>query len=426
MKILWINGGLHPKAARAIGAQEGVTCGWLESMLDGLKEIDRECEYCVLCLDYRKFDVFVDGVRYISFGERGKAYYNKIPKKIQQRVKYFISEVDPDVIHVQGTEYYYGCFDADVYCSKPVVVSLQGLLNGCHVHYTGGLSPKEVWWTKFNLRLLRYGSTLFRDQTFWREKRSVQEERIIQQHRFFIGRTEWDKAWVHYFNPNAVYFYVNETLRRPFFLIRRSPQGVRKHSIYCSAAAGYPLKGVHWLMRAIASLKPLFPDIQLRIVASADGLSSKRSLIARLKDCSYHAYLRRLMKYLGIEDNVVALPPLSADKVADELKMAELFVLPSLCENSPNSLGEAMLVGTPCIATFVGGIPSILKDGVEGRLVPSGDPAALASAIRHWFLHPEEAEACVESARETALARHDAKKNAEDTMKVYRSVIGNV
>jgi glycosyltransferase involved in cell wall biosynthesis len=83
-----------------------------------------------------------------------------------------------------------------------------------------------------------------------------------------------------------------------------------------------------------------------------------------------------------------------------------------------------MLVGTPSIATFVGGVPSILKDGEEGKLVPSGDPAALAGAIQRWFLHPEEAEACVEPARATALRRHNPKINAEATLAVYREIAG--
>ena len=424
MRILWFNGGLLPRAVEALGGARAVTSGWLGSMQDALLDLDPTLEMCALCLDHRPCDIKVGNVRYVSFGEKGKTWYKKVPRNIELQCKRVIEEFNPDVIHVQGTEYFYGCMSEDVYCGKPVVVSLQGILSAYHIQFTGGLSPKETWWTKFNLRLLKYGATFWREQTFWREKRATQEERVFRRQRYFIGRTEWDEAWVRYFNPHAQYFHVNETLREPFYHVRRDRRGIKLHTIYCSAAAGYALKGAHWLLRAVASLKGEFPDIELRIVAAKDKLDKNRSLVAKLKDDAYGMYLRRLVRDLGIENNVVALPALPADGVAEELKSAELFVLPSLCENSPNSLGEAMLVGTPSIATFVGGTPSILKDGVEGKLVPSGDPAALAGAIRRWFLHPEEAAACVEPARVTALVRHDGRKNAEDTLRVYQEIAG--
>ena len=422
MRILWFNGGLHPIACRAMGWSGGNTCGWLESMLQGLLEVDSANEYCVMCLDRRHCDITIGRVRYVSFGGLAKTYYDKIPKEILKQCKQVIEEFNPDIIHVQGAEYFFGCMPPEIYCGKPVVVSLQGLIGGYHPHFTGGLSPKETWWTKFNLRLLKNRSTLLWDQTFWREKRAVQESRVIRQQQYFIGRTEWDRAWVDYYHPHATYFHVNETLRDPFYVIRRNPDKIKRHTIYCGAAAGYALKGAHWLIRAIAALKADYPDIQLRVAAANDKLGPSRSFRDRLRDDSYSMYLRWLIRSLGVENEIVPLPSLSAEKVAQELACAELFVLPSLCENSPNSLGEAMLVGTPCIATYVGGTPSVLKDGIEGKLVPSCDPASLAAAIRHWFDSPEEAEKGVGTARAVALQRHDAKVNAHATLDVYRRI----
>jgi glycosyltransferase involved in cell wall biosynthesis len=242
-------------------------------------------------------------------------------------------------------------------------------------------------------------------------------------HKYFIGRTEWDKAWTEFYNHKATYFHVNETLRAPFYAAQRIRSKICRYTIYCGAASSYPLKGAHWLFRAIASLKEEFPNIQLRIAAAKGRLSTNRSMWERLKDDAYAMYLRRLIRELGIEKNIMLLPALSAEAVAEELKTCELFVLPSLCENSPNSLGEAMLVGTPSIATYVGGTPSILKDGIEGKLVPSGDAAALASAIRHWFRCPDDADACVAPAREVAIERHNAEKNVRETLTVYREII---
>ena len=419
MRVLWINFGLLPDACNVIGCRADCGSGWLPSMLSALLVADPSMECCVLSLDWRKCDVVLGRVRYVSFGGPSIHFtYKSIPQDIQRRVKSVILDFNPDIIHVQGTEYFYGCFPPEVYCGKPVVISIQGLLSGIHPHYMGGISAKELRGTNWNARFFVKGRTMLSEQTAWREGRAAQEQKVIRQQQNFIGRTAWDRDVIQFYNPHARYFTVNENLRAPFFAARRNVNAVKRHSIYCGAAASTAFKGAHWLIRAVAALKGEFPDIELRI-AAADGLHAPKGLKMLMMDQSYHAYVRRLIGTLGVEGHIVALPILSAEEVVEELSQAELFVLPSMCENSPNSLCEAMLVGTPSIATFVGGVPSILKDGVEGKLVPPGDPAALAGAIRRWFLHSEEAEACVGPARATALKRHDAKTNAEATLAVY-------
>ena len=411
-----------PAACEAKGYEKRNSCGWLESMIDALLRADSMLELCLMGWDSRPCDIQIGRVRYVSFAESGLTWYSKIPLRFQQKAQRLIKEFNPDLIHVQGTEYFYGCFPQEVYCGKPVVVSIQGLISGIHPHYMGGISPRELRGTNWNARFFLKGRTLLSEQTTWREGRAVQEQKVLRQQSNFIGRTSWDRDVIHFYNPTARYFMVNENLRPPFFTVRRTAQTVKRHSIYCSAAASTALKGAHWLIRAVSALKSEFPDIELRI-AAASGLHSPKGLKGLLLDQSYQSYLRRLIKEWDVGKHIVALPSLPAEKVAEELQRAELFVLPSMCENSPNSLGEAMLVGTPSIATFVGGVPSILKDGVEGKLVPSGDPAALAGAIRRWFTHPEEAEASIKPARATALKRHDTKTNAEATLAVYRELV---
>ena len=68
--------------------------------------------------------------------------------------------------------------------------------------------------------------------------------------------------------------------------------------------------------------------------------------------------------------------------MARELTRSHAFVISSYIENSPNSLAEAMLVGMPCVASFVGGIPSMVDDGRTGLLYPVDDVALLAAQIR--------------------------------------------
>ena len=105
MRILWLNSGLLPRAVEALGDAKSVTSGWLGSMQEALLQIDSTLEMCALCLDHRPCDVKIGNVRYVSFGERGKTWYKKVPRSIELQCKRVIEEFSPDVIHVQGRMY---------------------------------------------------------------------------------------------------------------------------------------------------------------------------------------------------------------------------------------------------------------------------------------------------------------------------------
>jgi glycosyltransferase involved in cell wall biosynthesis len=81
-------------------------------------------------------------------------------------------------------------------------------------------------------------------------------------------------------------------------------------------------------------------------------------------------------------DRVRFLGSRPRDEVLEILRDADLVVLSSRWENFPHVLVEALAVGTPVVATAVGGVPEIVEDGVNGLLVPPDDPDALAAALR--------------------------------------------
>jgi glycosyltransferase involved in cell wall biosynthesis len=79
------------------------------------------------------------------------------------------------------------------------------------------------------------------------------------------------------------------------------------------------------------------------------------------------------------------LGALPRDGVLELFAASDASLLSSAWENFPHTLVEALAVGTPVIATEVGGVPEIVEDGVNGLLVPPHDPAALAAAVRRFF-----------------------------------------
>jgi glycosyltransferase involved in cell wall biosynthesis len=92
--------------------------------------------------------------------------------------------------------------------------------------------------------------------------------------------------------------------------------------------------------------------------------------------------LRRRAEPLG--ERVRFLGPLARDDVLELFAAADASVLPSAWENLPHAVLESLAVGTPVLATAVGGVPEIVADGVNGLLIPGGDRAAFTTAVARF------------------------------------------
>jgi glycosyltransferase involved in cell wall biosynthesis len=91
--------------------------------------------------------------------------------------------------------------------------------------------------------------------------------------------------------------------------------------------------------------------------------------------------LERLSSTLGLGGRVRFLGSCPREQVLEILSAADAALLPSRWENFPHLVVEALAVGRPVIATTVGGVPEIVRDGENGLLVPAGDADALATAV---------------------------------------------
>ncbi|HSJ92776.1 MAG TPA: glycosyltransferase family 1 protein, partial [Gaiellaceae bacterium] len=98
--------------------------------------------------------------------------------------------------------------------------------------------------------------------------------------------------------------------------------------------------------------------------------------------------LERQAAKLGLADRVRFLDGLDRPAVLRLFRAADASLLSSSWENFPHSVVESLAVGTPVIATAVGGVPEVVRDGENGLLVPPDDPAALAGAIRAFVDDP--------------------------------------
>ena len=135
------------------------------------------------------------------------------------------------------------------------------------------------------------------------------------------------------------------------------------------------LKGVHWLLEAMAEVRRQQPQARLVIIGQGD----------------YQDQLEHQAESLGLTEAVEFVAPMPQAALRNYMRRCRLLVLPSLSEGLGRVLIEAMACGRPVIGTRVGGILNLIQDGVNGYLVPPGEVAPLADRIAYLLAHPAEA-----------------------------------
>jgi glycosyltransferase involved in cell wall biosynthesis len=130
--------------------------------------------------------------------------------------------------------------------------------------------------------------------------------------------------------------------------------------------------------------------------------------------------LERARRSLGLETHVHLMG--FREDALELLAQFDVFALSSYLEGLCTSLLDAQALGIPIVATAVGGIPDIVEPGRTGRLVPSGDPQALARTLLEAIEHPEESRRMAERARETVRA-FTVDRMVERTIEEYEAVL---
>jgi glycosyltransferase involved in cell wall biosynthesis len=166
-----------------------------------------------------------------------------------------------------------------------------------------------------------------------------------------------------------------------------------------------PEKGVDVLIKAVASTVNRGFDVTLVIIG--EGNERPR--------------LTQLISNLNLSDRVFLIG--YYDKAFCFLPYFDVFVLPSYTEGFPITLLEAMQAGTPIVATRVGEVPAVLDGGRFGRLVPPGDPEALAKGIEEVYSNRQEAKQRSVGAQERVLMEYGVEKMVQRYVDLYHTVI---
>lgn len=358
------------------------------------KEVQHGVAYYPICRKYDRRDI----ERLFSvIGGRGRR-----EEELVGLYESIVADFRPDIIQVFGSEHSYGLVAERV--KVPVLLHVQGIVNP----YFKSFLPPGVTWTEYIRTPLRPSSMLrkylVRKRWEWAASR---EARIFKAVRYYLGRTGWDEEQVRKFNPGALFFHGGEILRQPFYYadidaISSIPSTLR----LVSTISEPTYKGFDLVLRSGLILKEKYGiDFEWNVYGNVDP-----------------AFFERITGLTAARAGITVSGVATAEQLVDAIARSSMYVHPSYIDNSPNGVCEAQLLGAAVVATNVGGVPSLIEDGVSGFLVRKGNAEEIAERVVAMYRNKSLLRKVGHQAREMALKRHDRQAITRDLLEVYGRV----
>lgn len=416
MNVLWVISQMLPEMTEHVGKKASNFGGWVRSMLAELKKEESlslgvvSCDPSVEAIEHFR----QDNVEYWILPIKGKN--RDVSEDDCARV---LEQFHPDIVHIEGTEWSISKRFSE---QKGTVnlVSLQGILNGYEPYQYGDLPIADLMFS-WSIKKMIVGWTLFWRKRLLFDHRLAIEKATIENADNIMGRTVWDRAHSYRFNKTAHYYRCNRTLRHSFYTNQWQYEQCQKHAIF--VGNGYSaLKGGHFVIEAVKQLVDEYPDIQL-VFAGEDPYLHKRTDFK--KRIGYSYYLRRLLDDPKLKGHITFVGEQSEKDMVNRLLNANVYVLPSLIENSPNTLGEAMIMGVPCVSAYTGGAGEMAIDEKEAFLYRAGDATMMAWQIKRVFDLKDNVMDMCQRAQEHARKTHDPQQNVKDLLFAYQQIVAN-
>lgn len=421
MNVVWFCATPLPGAEKVMPVNVNVGMSWLVNTAAKLKS---HCKLTVIfpALKLNKISVATfEQIEYIALPYPSNKLENYC-STFEQTVFQLFEDMQIDILHIWGTEF---PFEYSVVRAAEraglldkTCVSIQGLVSIYAEHYIGSIPPRIV--KRISLGDFLRRESLLKAQNNMRI-RGKYEVQLLKRVRHVIGRTQWDFACVTQINPSVKFYKCNETLRTAFYTNNWNIELCKRNTIFVSQG-GYPIKGFDVLLKAAALLLKKYPQLEIN-VGGASALAEK-NLMGSIKRRNYELYYLDLIKENNLHNKIHFLGKLTEEEMCAQYLKAHVFVLPSHIENSPNSMGEAMLLGVPSVVSYCGGIPQLFCDQKDGFMFQPGAYYMLAYYIDQIFSNDQLAKKFSANAKMHAQETHSIENNLRTLLNIYGEISG--
>ncbi len=414
--ILWLSCIVLPDYAQEFGISRNSRAGWISGML---AELDRKKDFQIdLCFpiydSFRMKDGKCNGHRYYTFHCKSIETYDE---EMIEELEHILESSNPDLVHIWGVEFSFAAAMLHACHRKGLlnhaVASIQGLTSNYVRHFYADIPEKYRNMQCANARTIEQDCAAY-------ERRGRCEIEAIGMLRHIMGRTDWDQAIALAINPDIHYYFCDEILRPVFYenAGRWNYGRCQKYRIFLSQA-GYSVKGFHYLLQALPVVLKKYPNTHVYVAG--------KNIIDTEEKIPYACYLNELLDENNLREHVIFIGNQDAEQMITQYLQANVFVSASSIENSCNSLNEAMLIGVPSIASYVGGTNNRLTTEIEGFLYPHDEPVLLAFYICKIFQN--ENQLCdhlsVNAVRKMS-SLIDREVNVNRMREIYKKIIADI
>lgn len=322
-----------------------------------------------------------------------------------------VNDISPDLIHVWGSERFWGLLTARKILNYPALLEMQGIPSAMTPYLAGCLTEKEIASCNGIKEMLRPELSIKAQQEQYKSSEKLERE-IWAGHKFIDYQSDWVKAYILPWVESAKLYKTRMLLRRDF--VESIPWEYKPGNHVVFTTCGWSAnKGLHTLVRACGLLKRIFPDITLRIAGHF------QSGIRR------NGYTKWVMKEIERQQiNAIYLDALCPNEIIQEMHKAAVFVNPSFIESYSISLAEGMAVGCPCVASYTGAMPEVGGDAC--LYFPIGDIGLCAERIRHVFDCGERISDLSRRSRLRSMDMHNIGAGISRQCEIYDDVLASL
>jgi glycosyltransferase involved in cell wall biosynthesis len=296
-------------------------------------------------------------------------------------IRRLLATIKPDIVHAQGTERW--CAVSGALSRLPRVLTIHGNLR--LINKASPMEPRLYWRTQEMLETFSIprfdGVVCITDYT----RRNI----ATLARRTWVVPNAVDTRFFDLYPQQAIDVNTEEP-RRILFVGNIQER-----------------KNQNAFIDAIATLSGTYPFITEFYGQCGDQSVFEREFLQRVNKFAW-------CSYKGMKGRA---------ELREAFRGASMLVLPSLEDNCPMAVLEAMAAGIPIVASSVGGVPELVKDGVTGLLCNPRDPQSMRSCVEYGLSEPRKASVLAASAHKLAMKRYHPRVIAEEHVRLYREVL---